>query len=250
MRWISKNKCFSNRNINSLLKTQYVIRAGALFLLSAISINAIAAGGFGLGSTRLVYPSDSQQITLSVQNGGANTSYLIQSWIDDNQSSKKSQDFVVTPPLFMLPTRKKASLRIMFIGKSQLPTDRETLFWMNVKAIPPTDEKNTQKNTLQLALQNRIKLFYRPTNLPVQAGKARDMLRFKYEGKQLRVINPSPYYLTVTGIRVQGAKLPNAFVPPKSDVTVSSPVTLAGEITYQTINDYGATTARQKGTLQ
>ena len=77
MRWISKNKCFSNRNINSLLKTQYIIRAGALFLLSAISINAIAAGGFGLGSTRLVYPSDSQQITLSVQNGGANTSYLI-----------------------------------------------------------------------------------------------------------------------------------------------------------------------------
>ncbi|GHL17171.1 hypothetical protein ECZU24_00120 [Escherichia coli] len=135
-----------------MLKTQYIIRAGALFLLSAISINAIAAGGFGLGSTRLVYPSDSQQITLSVQNGGANTSYLIQSWIDDNQSSKKSQDFVVTPPLFMLPTRKEASLRIMFIGKSQLPTDRETLFWMNVKAIPPTDEKNTQKNTLQLAL--------------------------------------------------------------------------------------------------
>ena len=109
MRWISKNKCFSNRNINSLLKTQYIIRAGALFLLSAISINAIAAGGFGLGSTRLVYPSDSQQITLSVQNGGANTSYLIQSWIDDNQSSKKSQDFVVTPPLFMLPTRKEAN---------------------------------------------------------------------------------------------------------------------------------------------
>ncbi|GHM54755.1 hypothetical protein ECZU51_34250 [Escherichia coli] len=51
----------------------------------------------------------------------------------------------------MLPTRKEASLRIMFLGKTNLPTDRETLYWMNVKAIPPTDEKNTQKNTLQLA---------------------------------------------------------------------------------------------------
>lgn len=80
----------------------------------------------------------------------------------------------------MLPTRK-ASLRIMFLGKTNLPTDRETLYWMNVKAIPPTDEKNTQKNTLQLALQNKIKLFYRPENLPVQPGKARNMLRFKYE---------------------------------------------------------------------
>lgn len=90
MRWISKNKCFTNRNINSLLNAQYVIRVGTLFLLSAISVNSIAAGGFGLGSTRLIYPSDSQQITLNVQNGGANTSYLIQSWVDDNQSSKKS----------------------------------------------------------------------------------------------------------------------------------------------------------------
>lgn len=250
MRWISKSKFFVSENINSSLKTQYVIRTGILLLLSAISFNSIAAGGFGLGSTRLIYPSDSQQITLSVQNGGANTSYLIQSWVEENQSGKKGQNFVVTPPLFMLPTRKEASLRIMFVGKAQLPTDRETLFWMNVKAIPPTDEKNTQKNTLQLALQNRIKLFYRPTNLPVQAGKARDMLRFKYDGKQLKIINPSPYYLTVTGIRVQGTKLPNTFVPPKSDITVSSPVTLAGEVTYQTINDYGATTARQKGTMQ
>lgn len=75
----------------------------------------------------------------------------------------------------------------MFLGKTNLPTDRETLYWMNVKAIPPTDEKNTQKNTLQLALQNKIKLFYRPENLPVQPGKARNMLRFKYEGKQLKL---------------------------------------------------------------
>lgn len=84
----------------------------------------------------------------------------------------------------------------------------------------------------------------------MQPGKARNMLRFKYEGKQLKVINPSPYYLTLTGIKVQGSKLPNMFVPPKSDITVSSPVTLAGEITYQTINDFGATTERQKGIMQ
>ena len=86
--------------------------------------------------------------------------------------------------------------------------------WM-LKQFRQQMRKNTQKNTLQLALQNKIKLFYRPENLPVQPGKARNMLRFKYEGKQLKVINPSPYYLTLTGIKVQGSKLPNMFVPPK-----------------------------------
>lgn len=72
---------------------------------------------------------------------------------------KKEPGFCYHSSLFMLPTRKEASLRIMFLGKTNLPTDRETLYWMNVKAIPPTDEKNIQKNTLQLALQNKIKLF-------------------------------------------------------------------------------------------
>lgn len=96
-----------------------------------------------------------------MQNSGDNTSYLIQSWVDDSKTEKEP-GFCYPPPLFMLPTRKEASLRIMFLGKTNLPTDRETLYWMNVKAIPPTDEKNTQKNTLQLALQNKIKLFYRP----------------------------------------------------------------------------------------
>ena len=220
---------------DELKVSQNIIRSGILFLLSILFINNASAGGFGLGVTRLIYPAESKQITLSVQNSGDNNSYLIQSWVDDSKTEKKSQDFVITPPLFMLPTRKEASLRIMFLGKTNLPTDRETLYWMNA---------------LQLALQNKIKLFYRPENLPVQPGKARNMLRFKYEGKQLKVINPSPYYLTLTGIKVQGSKLPNMFVPPKSDITVSSPVTLAGEITYQTINDFGATTERQKGIMQ
>ncbi|QMN53330.1 fimbria/pilus periplasmic chaperone [Citrobacter freundii] len=224
--------------------------AGFFILFGACSSTCLAAGGFGLGVTRLIYPAESTQVALNVQNGGEKNSYLIQSWVDESETNKKSQDFVVTPPLFMLPTRKAASLRIMFVGQKNLPTDRETLYWMNVKAIPPTDEQNTEKNTLQLALQNRIKLFYRPEHLSVQPGKAKDMLRFRFTGNQLKITNPSPYYITLTGIKMGNTKLPNSFIAPKSDAFVALAVPAGGEITFQTINDFGATTARQKATMQ
>lgn len=40
-----------------------------------------------------------------------------------------------------------------------LPQDRESVYYFNLREIPPKSDK---PNTLQLALQTRIKLFYRP----------------------------------------------------------------------------------------
>ncbi len=108
MKCIIGNKKWVYGFRDELKVSQNIIRSGILFLLSILFINNASAGGFGLGVTRLIYPAESKQITLSVQNSGDNTSYLIQSWVDDSKTEKKSQDFVITPPLFMLPTRKES----------------------------------------------------------------------------------------------------------------------------------------------
>ena len=39
-----------------------------------------SAGGIVLGGTRLIYPIDAKQATLSVRNSSQETSYLVQSW--------------------------------------------------------------------------------------------------------------------------------------------------------------------------
>ena len=44
----------------------------------------------------------------------------------------------------------------------KLPADRESMFYFNVREIPP---KSNKSNTLQIALQTRIKLFWRPKAL-------------------------------------------------------------------------------------
>lgn len=68
---------------------------------------------------------------------------------------------MVTPPLFRLGAGQENNLRILRTG-GNLPEDRESLYWMNIKSIPSTTEKQDNVNTLQIAVKTRIKLIYRP----------------------------------------------------------------------------------------
>jgi P pilus assembly chaperone PapD len=46
-----------------------------------------------------------------------------------------------------------------------LPEDRESVFWLNVKSIPATDDSVPHNNVLQVVVKSRLKLFYRPAGL-------------------------------------------------------------------------------------
>ncbi len=50
--------------------------------------------------------------------------------------------------------------RIVMTGS--LPQGQESLFWLNIKAIPSASK---QMNSLQIAVKTRIKLIYRPESL-------------------------------------------------------------------------------------
>ncbi|MDU9473429.1 fimbria/pilus periplasmic chaperone, partial [Klebsiella pneumoniae] len=127
---------------------------------------------------------------------------------------------------------------------------RESLFWVNVKAIPAMEKDQKNENTLQLAIISRIKMFYRPTNLAMAPEEAPAMLRFRRSGSKLTLINPTPYFITVTNMKAGNSNLPNTMVPPKGEVSVDIPHAASGDISFQTINDYGALTPRIKATMQ
>lgn len=110
------------------------------------------------------------------------------------------------------------------------------------------DQKN--ENTLQLAIISRIKMFYRPTNLAMAPEEAPAMLRFRRSGSKLTLINPTPYFITVTNMKAGNSNLPNTMVPPKGEVSVDITHAATGDISFQTINDYGALTPRIKATMQ
>lgn len=74
--------------------------------------------------------------------------------------------FIATPPLFVLKPDKNTKIRINRVGGG-LPADRESLFILNVAALPTLENSHSVKtdNQLQIAVRNRMKIFYRPSNL-------------------------------------------------------------------------------------
>ncbi|ELM8978239.1 type 1 fimbria chaperone FimC, partial [Escherichia coli] len=199
--------------------------------------------------TRVIYPAGQKQVQLAVTNNDENSTYLIQSWVE-NADGVKDGRFIVTPPLFAMKGKKENTLRILDATNNQLPQDRESLFWMNVKAIPSMDKSKLTENTLQLAIISRIKLYYRPAKLALPPDQAAEKLRFRRSANSLTLINPTPYYLTVTELNAGARVLENALVPPMGESTVKLPSDAGSNITYRTINDYGALTPKMTGVME
>lgn len=208
---------------------------------SSFGVSVSAWAGVALGATRVIYPAGQKQVQLAVTNNDDKSTYLIQSWVEDIDG-KKSSSFIITPPLFTMQGKKENTLRIIDATGDQLPKDRESLFWLNVKAIPAMDKSKLTENTLQLAIISRIKLYYRPGNLEIPPDAAPEKLIFKRNRGVLVITNPTPYYLTITELNYGNHALDNALVPPRGEASVKLPDGSGNNITYRTINDYGALT--------
>lgn len=219
-----------------------------LLLLSIGVLPARAAGGIALGATRVIYPADAKQSSLALSNSNKQERYLINAWIE-NANGQKEKTFVITPPLFVSEPDSENTLRIIYVGPA-LASDKETLFYLNVKAIPSMDKKNGEdSNVLQLAILSRIKLFVRPKKLEISAAQAIDKLAFARKGTALSINNPSPYYVTLVNLQLAGKKLENVMIAPKSTASVALPAAAQGVLSWQSVNDYGAITPARRVNL-
>ncbi|EMH4163336.1 fimbria/pilus periplasmic chaperone [Pluralibacter gergoviae] len=219
-----------------------------LLMLATCFYSSWGYAGVALGATRVIYPAGQKQVQLGVTSNDEKSTYLIQTWVE-NLDGNKDGRFVVTPPLFAMQGKRENTLRIIDATNKQLPQDRESLFWINVKAIPSMDKSKLSDNTLQLAIISRIKLYYRPAKLVLAPEQAAEKLTFSRNGSLLTLTNPTPYYLTVTELNAGTRILENALVPPMGKTSVKFPQDAGSEITYRTINDYGALTQKMKGIL-
>lgn len=206
-------------------------------------ISSANAGGVALGATRIIYPQGEKQISLPITNSDSKDVFLIQNWVSDS-AGNKINDFVITPPLFVIQPKKENVLRIMYVGQDNLPQDRESVFYLNSKAIPSADKSKQGGSSLQIATQSVIKLFVRPKKLPTAAIDSPKTLRCQLSGSNLTVTNPSPYYVTLVQLHVGDKKLENDMVPPKGNKVINTQGA-SGGVTLQTMNDYGAMTAKQ-----
>ncbi len=215
------------------------LRGSALWL--GLLLAAPAQAGIVLNTTRVIYQATDKEVSFVVNNSGT-ADILAQSWLEA-QSDTENLPFVVTPPLARMAGSARQMIRVIYAGEG-LPNDRESVFWLNVQEIP----QSAKDNQLQIAIRQRIKLFYRPTGLngdPLDAAKS---LEWRVYDGQLEVSNPTPYHVSMIQIdaRQQGKTLFKAdsrMLAPKQ--TVQLPLTRlasghAVELRFISINDFGA----------
>lgn len=163
--------------------------------------------GVVMTGTRIIYPADKKEITISLKNTN-NTPTLVQTWIDtgDPVSSphKIIVPFILTPPIFRMEGGKGQVLRLRYTGNN-LPEDRESLFWLNVLAVPPK-QKETNGSYLNAAFQTRVKLFYRPGSLSGHANQAANKLEWQRKDGKLTVHNPTAYFISLVSVSWRSQK--------------------------------------------
>lgn len=214
--------------------------------LAAIMLTTTAQAGIVVGGTRLVYDGSKREASLTIRNPDPKP-YLIQSWVDAGENVSEKAPFVVTPPLYRHDAEQSNILRVVRAG-GNLPEDRESVFWMNVKSIPSADKSAT--NTLQLAIKTRIKLFYRPAQISkIRPGDVAEQLTWRRTGSTLEVNNPTPFHFTFLGIAVGEAKIETTdMIAPFSSRTFDLPAGAKGStVNWEYINDYGGRTAQTSG---
>ncbi|MBB1201748.1 molecular chaperone [Enterobacteriaceae bacterium 89] len=211
----------------------------ALIIFTAITAGCSAANaGVIIGGTRVIYDGNKKEASLSVNNPDS-TPYLIQSWVEAPGNGVEKAPFIITPPLYRLDKGQKNVERILLAGT--LPQDKESLYWLNIKAIPSAPAKD---NTLQIAVKTRIKLIYRPAALKGQLPEEQAAkLTWQRSGNQIQVTNPTGLVINFNEISVNGKKLDDvSYVLPGSSARFNLPQGVSGgTVTFKVINDYGGT---------
>lgn len=233
---------FRSYNVMKMKLSYFLLIIVSNFLATAPAFSAIA-----LDRTRGIYPGSEKSIGFNIANENKEKPYLAQAWIEDSNGKKSTRYFSLMPELQRVEPGNKSTIRINAMPSvDTLPQDRESLFYFNIREIPP---KSDRPNTVQLALQTKIKLFYRPKSIiPEKYSRQDDKLILHIKQNGYEVENPTPYYMTVLGIA--GGKAPNllknskpVMLAPFSKALFKSERFATPYIT--TINDFGGKPALQ-----
>jgi len=215
-------------------------------LLITISVQS-AFAAVALDRTRVIFDGSKNSVSLGVSNENTKLPYLAQGWLEDSKGNKITSPLTILPPVQRIEPGSKSQVKIQALPSvSTLPQDRESLFYFNLREIPPRSEK---ANTMQLALQSRIKLFYRPKALVISATEMASIWNEKImltkSGDKYQVSNQTPYFITLVDARSSEKAESNAnfkavMLEPYGHNTLSVNASELGNspvLTY--INDYG-----------
>ncbi|WP_313129959.1 fimbria/pilus periplasmic chaperone [Pseudescherichia vulneris] len=211
-------------------------------LAALLVITALPAwSGVYIYGTRVIYPAAQKEVTVQLMNKG-DRSALVQAWIDDGNTQtppeKLNVPFLLTPPVVKVNGNSGQQLKIKLLN-ANLPQNQESLYYLNVLDIPPNADNNAGKNKLKFALQNRIKLIYRPASVARVNKETFSKIDIMRTNNGITVKNNSANWLTITEIKstVKANKATLLLAPHASVNLPGAPA--ANQYAVTLIDDYG-----------
>lgn len=223
-------------------------RISKVLFLGLLGFSFSSQAAITLDRTRTIFNGSDKSITIVVSNKNKKLPYLAQAWIENENNEKVTSPFIIVPPLQRLEPEQSSQVRIEALSQiKDLPQDRESLFYFNLREIPP---KSSKPNVLQIALQSKIKLFYRPSSLTLTPNQLmnqpwQENLVLLKNGNNFIAKNPTPYYTTIVSAG-KSKSTPDiqdfqaVMIPPLSEKSLNVDVVSLGNMPVLTyVNDYG-----------
>ena len=149
--------------------------------------------------TRLIYPAKDKEISVRVTNDSAEK-IILQAWISAAKEEIHDIPFAIIQPLVELDQQQVHILRILYMGEG-LPSDKESLFLLNVVEAPL---KPQNENNIQMAIRQKLKLFFRPTDLQGSLLDCIAGLTWKVKnGSSVEVTNTCAFHLSLVDVQIE-----------------------------------------------
>lgn len=236
--------------INTVFK-----RSTALLCLSTL-ISTVTTASVVMTGTRVIFPANQNEKTVQLKNKDNNPN-IVQVWLDKGNESSTPETadapIIANPQIFKMAPNQGQIVRLVFTGdKSSLPTDRESIFYMNFSEIPASKSDNTANNKLMLVFKNRVKVLYRPDRLAIASHDIAKHINYEWVGNganaKIMLHNNSPYYASFSDLSITNAgqkKLiaKNQMIAPFSSKewahSLKTTNTANSSVSLSLINDYG-----------
>lgn len=96
-------------------------------------------GAVTLDRTRIIFPGNENAVNITIINDNPEEAYLAQSWIEDINGNKLTKGAILaTPPLQRVEPKRNSLVRLSKTPEiANLPKDRESIFYFNLREVPP-----------------------------------------------------------------------------------------------------------------
>jgi len=224
-----------------MLRLLHTLSRPAMAALMLMSLASTAWCQLKIEGTRLIYQGSDKEASINVVNR-SDLDTVMQSWVSSPDEGRDTP-FAIVQPLALIPPNGQQMLRVLYAGQG-LPEDKESMFWLNILEIP---RKPEQADTLQFAIRQRLKLFYRPAGLPGSASAAADGLQWRTsQPGRIEVHNPSAFHVSLVDLRLdnpgQSQQLTDyILLRPGQSLTLEapSPLPVQSQLTFSELTDIG-----------